>query len=273
MKRDEQTHVVEIAVLDLLDPAERVLHTGEVVFRRIGKETVGVIVVDHTEHILLVVLTCASARLVVRKVFLVQDTESTSKTVGILANAENRVMVLRVTRPPRCYLRKIVEARMLAPGKDLAYRVQRSSRSTGENDRILRRRGLEVLQNPLTHILHLRVTGNVRTYSVLGVQTRGASAVGIAIQSVQEEITALLDLGLTVQSRTRVVKVNRAMQTLHIVFANGIDRSIVSVVIAKAVHKVLELGSTEFIRHHLIAQEGWQVFKIDRIGTEKCKER
>ena len=97
MKRCENTHIVEIAVLYLLDPTQRVLHAGKIVLRRISKQTVGVIVVDHTEHILLIVLACASAGLIMRQVFLVQDAEPTAKTVGILANTENRVMVLYLT--------------------------------------------------------------------------------------------------------------------------------------------------------------------------------
>ena len=161
---------------------------------------------------------------------------------------------------------------MLAPRKDLAHSVQRSRCSTGENDRILRRRGLEVFQNSLTHILHLCVTVTVHLYGMLRVQTRGTSAVSISIQSIQEEITALLDLRLTVQASSRVVKVNSAVQTLHIVFSNCIDRSVVSVVVGEAVHKVLELWSTDFFLHHLITQEGWQVLIIDGIGAQKCKE-
>ena len=156
---------------------------------------------------------------------------------------------------------------MLAPREDLAHGVQRSRRSAGENDGILRRRGIEVLQDSLTHILHLWVTGSTHGYSMLGVQTRGTSAVGIAIQSIQEEVTAFPDLRLTVQSRTRVIQVNSAMQTLHIGFPNRIDGSIVSVVISEATHKILELRSTEFLRCRLIIHEGWQVFEVDGIGT------
>ena len=52
---------MEVAVLDLLDPAERILHASEVVLRGIRKQAVGVIVVDHTEHILLISLTRARA--------------------------------------------------------------------------------------------------------------------------------------------------------------------------------------------------------------------
>ena len=131
---------------------------------------------------------------------------------------------------------------MLAPREDLAHGVQRSRRSAGENDGILRRRGIEVLQDSLTHILHLWVTGSTHGYSMLGVQTRGTSAVGIAIQSIQEEVTAFPDLRLTVQSRTRVIQVNSAMQTLHIGFPNRIDGSVVSVVIPKRLIKSWNSG-------------------------------
>lgn len=94
MRRGERMHVVEVAVLDLLDPAERVFHAGEVVLRSEGEKTVGVVVVFVAEHLLQIALADEGASLVVRQILLVESAEATAKAEGVLANAQHGVVIL-----------------------------------------------------------------------------------------------------------------------------------------------------------------------------------
>ena len=154
-------NVVEIAVLDLFDPAERIFDACEVVFGRVREEGVRVVVVFVAEHFLEVVFADLHAGFVMRHVFLVHHFEAAPEAEGVFADSQDGVVVLEFKKWLEwTYFGQIVEFAVLAPGEHFADRVQSTCRSARENHRVVRRRSVEELQHALTHLLHLRVTRN-----------------------------------------------------------------------------------------------------------------
>ena len=80
-------NVVEIAVLDLFDPAERVFDAREVVLRGVGEERVRVVVVFVAEHLLEVVFADLHAGFVMRHVLLVHHFEPAAEAEGVFADS------------------------------------------------------------------------------------------------------------------------------------------------------------------------------------------
>ena len=80
-------NVVEIAVLDLFDPAERVFDAREVVLRGVREERVRVVVVFVAEHFLEVVFADLHAGFVMRHVFLVHHFEPAAEAEGVFADS------------------------------------------------------------------------------------------------------------------------------------------------------------------------------------------
>ena len=87
-------NVVEIAVLDLFDPAERVFDAREVVLRGVGEERVRVVVVFVAEHFLEVVFADLHAGFVMRHVLLVHHFEPAAEAEGVFADSQHGVVVL-----------------------------------------------------------------------------------------------------------------------------------------------------------------------------------
>lgn len=89
-----EKNVVEVAVLDLFDPAERVFDAREVVLRGVGEERVRVVVVFVAEHFLEVVFADLHAGFVMRHVLLVHHFEPAAEAEGVFADAQHGVVVL-----------------------------------------------------------------------------------------------------------------------------------------------------------------------------------
>lgn len=94
-------NVVEIAVLDLFDPAERIFDACEVVFGRVREEGVRVVVVFVAEHFLEVVFADLHAGFVMRHVFLVHHFEAAPEAEGVFADSQDGVVVLEFKKMAR----------------------------------------------------------------------------------------------------------------------------------------------------------------------------
>ena len=82
--------------MDFLDPAERVLHTSEVIFGGEGEQTVCIITIDVTHEILAFLGKFSHTGIIVRQIFFVQGVETTTETEGIFTNAKDGIMILSI---------------------------------------------------------------------------------------------------------------------------------------------------------------------------------
>lgn len=87
--------IVEVIFLYLLNPAQRVLHAGEVVLCGEREQAVGVVLLCLPVHLLQVALALERACLVIGQILLIQHVEAVAEAVCVLADAQNRVVVLR----------------------------------------------------------------------------------------------------------------------------------------------------------------------------------
>ena len=119
------------------------------------------------------------------------------------------------------------------------------------------------------------VNPRCRTYQVLRVQARRAAAVRIAVNAVEQQIGALLDLRLPIHAGSRVIQVHSALQTLHIVLAKIVDRVVLSVIVSKPAHEIDKLGAAHLVADLILLQEGREIFKVHRVaqgnGKKGCK--
>ena len=83
------THIVEGSLLDLLDPLQRIFHAGEVVFRGIREQTVGVVAIRPLRSAHFIRFAELDGGEAVRHVLLIQRLESAPKANCILPNANH----------------------------------------------------------------------------------------------------------------------------------------------------------------------------------------
>ena len=88
------TYILEISILNFLNPAERIFHSSKIIFRRVGKQAVCEVLIMHTQHVIQIFFHLFHASVTRGKILLVQNTETTSKSVCILTNSKNRIVVL-----------------------------------------------------------------------------------------------------------------------------------------------------------------------------------
>ena len=93
------TYILEITILNFLNPAERIFHSSKVIFSRVGKQTVGEVLIMHTQHVIQIFFYLFHASVTRGEILLVQNTETTSKSVCILTNSKNRIVVLLMSSP------------------------------------------------------------------------------------------------------------------------------------------------------------------------------
>ena len=133
------TYILEITILNFLNPAERILHSSKVILSGVGKQTVGEILIMHTQHMTQVFFHFFHASITRGKILLIQNTETTSKSVSIFTNSKNRVVVLSMNllqSISKKYLSKIVKLGILTPREDLSDSMKSSSSPTRKHNRI-----------------------------------------------------------------------------------------------------------------------------------------
>ena len=87
----------------------------------------------------------------------------------------------------------------------------------------------------------------------------------IAVNAVQQQIGALLNLRLSVHAGAGVIEIDGSLQTLHIRLADIVDCVVVSVVVSELAHEVHEFGTADLVSNLVVFEKGREILKVHGI--------